>query len=109
MMRFLDSCVWITTSLGLALLVVGLMLVPEDGVFAEEGVGGPDYSTIVLAPCAGPVCDSGCNGCPVREGQSMGTPCIGVGCSCNATPPPGNDCSGCYCVLGPSGRCFCRP
>ncbi len=67
-------------SLGLTLLILSIILVPTNGLFAE-----------VTAPP--PVClaNDGCNPAPPNNCSYGGSSCIN---SCNA-----NNCSGCPCLL----------
>jgi hypothetical protein len=86
MRHFYDLGGWLSTSLGIALLVCSLFLVPRGHVLAQ---GGEPYG------CTGNLCDSGCTGCPV---PAQGNVCVAVGgCNCTANPGPGNTCDTCAC------------
>ncbi len=87
-------------SLGVALLVCSLLLVPSQMALADDGGGGPD----IPGGCSGTaICDTGCKAgavCPLVPP---------TGCA-PAAPPPGFDCSGCGCDVNPvTLACFCSP
>ena len=106
MLHFLDRCAWIMTSLGLALLVIGVVLVPEAGVFAQQ------TGTIIIGPgCDNHAsCDTGCGTCIPNAGARYLDRCNGLACTCAGTPPPPNTCAGCDCLTSLSGtRCYCVP
>lgn len=101
MVRFYDLASWLVSSLGVALLALSLMLVPQQGAFADDGVGG----TSVSASCSSTTgCDDGCKICAVN-----GT-CIGGDCDCKISV---SGCATCTCEaenLGtpPKLHCLCR-
>jgi len=95
MLRCLDWSAWFCTSVGLAFLVIGLALVPQSGIFADE-----EYEPTAAPPCSGDfACDSGCTLCPIPVPPIPNQRCIGIGCTCTAVPPPGNTCAACDCLL----------
>jgi hypothetical protein len=82
-------------SLGLALLVCSLVLVPTGTLLADGG--GPGGGA---AGCSQDQCEVNC------KGQNPATCSVG---DCDKIPPPaGGDCSGCACQLNPgTGKCCC--
>jgi hypothetical protein len=102
MARILDWSAWAMSSLGIALLVIGLVLVPQSGLWADD----PEEDPMSPAPCSGDTCCDA--GCLISAG-------CGGSCAGNPFPPPGAclpgtfDCSGCGCAPNSSLACHCYP
>lgn len=86
MARILDWSAWATNSLGIALLVIGLMLVPQSCLWADDPEEEPIPGTIACSPCAVactvniPPLPAGCTGrCTTLPG---GVPCLPL-CYCD--------------------------
>lgn len=90
MTRILGVSAWFCSSLGIALLVCSVLLVPQ-GAY-----GQPPMNTVwdlLRGGCSGDnECSSGCTG---HVAWCYAPPLVWTDCS--ATPPPGNDCSNCNC------------
>ncbi len=88
---------WLT-SIGIALLVCSLLLVPSAIALGDSGSGDRP-----LVGCqSGDSCDSGC-----ITDRCFDLGCTGAGCTCIKTGP-GLMCSGCGCDIG-NGKCKCVP
>jgi hypothetical protein len=90
--------------LGIAVLAVSVLLVPEVILLGQE-----ELPFVTLAPCAGPPCDTGCAALPIPPGAVSGDKCGPAVVFCTAAVPPGNTCTGCECVVsrGSPPSCFC--
>jgi hypothetical protein len=93
--RFLDWSAWLTTSVGLALLVIGLVLVPQGGVWADDPEPDP---LLAGGVCSNSVCrlygcsvSAGCQGdCDTSPADPRCKDCRCKGtaplCECTANP-----------------------
>lgn len=93
MARYYDTVGWLLSSLGIALLVCGLVLVPHNRLLGDEPVEE-------LASCPGNTCNVTCitNTCFNNYG------CTGSNCQCNAAGVP--NCDLCECKYGRMA-CYC--
>jgi hypothetical protein len=91
MTRFYDIAGWLCSSLGVALLVTSLVLVPENRVLGEF---------VAQEKCPGDVCNNTCktNDCFDNRG------CYGSNCQCNKSGVEG--CQHCECKVGRT-ECYC--
>lgn len=89
MIKMRDAVAWLFTSLGAALLVSSLVLVPSQGVFADGGA-----HVVHLGTCVAATCNSTCAGKPVTE-------CSDSTNSCSQTTVTG--CEPCGCTVDSSG------
>jgi hypothetical protein len=94
--RFLDWSAWLTTSVGLALLVIGLVLVPQSGVFAEDPEIDPNLA-------AGKQCNSA-GGCSLV--CTNNSTCNTLGC--NTPQAIQGGCTGCNTAIAGCADCVCR-
>ncbi len=97
MARFQEVASWLLSSLGLALLVCSLVLVPTNTAMGDT----PTQPT----QCPGNVCDLGCvagNAC-WNLNCPVGGQCL---CSAASVPPVGVCAMTCECKVGTSD-CFC--
>jgi hypothetical protein len=100
MIRFHSLLAWLLSSLGIALLMLSLVLVPTNLVLADGGGGSPLAGN---GGCSGTArCNNPANPC---VGRAM---CGGLNVNCNNSTP-GFDCSGCKCVTDPNDatKCIC--
>ena len=99
MARFQEIAGWLLSSLGVALLVCSLVLVPTSAVMGQGHGGGGGHGS--GANCPGNVCDVTCVAGNTCWNQNCPT-----SCSCAALSPPG-DCPGtCECKVGILD-CYC--
>jgi len=94
MTRLYDTVGWLLSSLGLALLVCGLVLVPQNRLLSND-------DGIVTAGCAGHiVCNSGCGNRPFPN-------CTTNNFDCSQTT--NNDCLFCVCSNDDvKEKCICK-
>ena len=93
MTRLYDTVGWLLSSLGLALLVCGWVLVPQNRLLSNDPVG------IVTAGCAGHnVCNSGC-------GNQNPPNCTTSKLDCSQGT--NNDCLFCVCTNA-NETCICK-
>ena len=76
MKRFYDAAAWLTTVLGMALLALGLLLVPQSQVLADTVPNPSGFCT--LSKCGKDKCDQ-------ASCTSGSNPCGGIGCNCDTT------------------------
>ena len=86
MVRFYEKAGWLLSSLGIALLVISTVLVPQNRALADDG------DDILLAPC--PVaCDNGCLGplpCSSTQNRCRQiTVAVCMPCGCYSDPSTG--------------------
>lgn len=99
-MRIYEVAPRLLVSLGVALLLCSLLLVPTSQSLADDGGGGnPDLP-----------CDAGCptnySACTTPYPGLCGL--VGIGACPHPPPPP--DCSGCACTWdGVLMKCWCQP
>jgi len=88
MTRFLEWAAWLCTSLGIALLVCSVTLVPQGQVFADDGGSGALQLSCVQELCPPMPPPNSCRVFFPPNCSIAGTPCT--------TQPPGV-CDGCSC------------
>jgi hypothetical protein len=96
MTRFHDMAGRLLISLGLALLLCSLVLVPSQGAFADEPAGGGGGG------CSLWICNAPGNSCFI-----LTDPCPQTHAQCDNSTP-GNDCSTCLCTDPRPGSIFCQ-
>lgn len=90
MTRFYDKSGWLLSSLGIALLVCGLVLVPSQGAFSAV----PGYG------CASDECNLTCT--------AQANPCSGTQAPCNNDGGGVRNCDTCECrVQKADNACHC--
>jgi len=99
MNRIVEQSVLLLNSLGIALLVCSLILVPSGMIFADTG--GTDIP--LDGGCSGSICNNTQKPC---LGQS--SPYTGGNTTCDNSTP-GHDCSACVCQTWPMypTSCYC--
>jgi hypothetical protein len=94
MARFYDMAGWLLSSLGLALLVCGLVLVPQNRLLGDEPVEEIGYG------CAFDECDLTCT--------VQAPPCTGTQAPCSNDGGGARNCDTCKCRVKPfDGNCHC--
>ena len=99
MTRIYDTAAWLFTSLGVALLVCSVALVPIGRATADDGGGGDDPWACMGEPT--------CAQNPRQCYSQLPPTCYLIGVACKNTPS--DQCGGCSCQWHqPANDCVCK-